>query len=247
MSASAAGEVRDRGAEFRRRIHEGPSPPSPTPPAPHSRPARRRSCTAGKEITKCLRTTPAVARFGRPRHDDRRTRKHCGRRPPVSAAPSSTSRCGVVNAASAARDRGRPEHTPPLLPGLPLTSTPGRGMRRGWLHDRRLTGNRPESCATRREADGYPQSASLRFPIVNRPRFGGGSDPTRGWAMPAPRKYPSELRERAQRLVAEAREQEPTLSLNQAVLRIGPRVGSSRIRCGAGASRPISMPGCVPG
>ena len=43
--------------------------------------------------------------------------------------------------------------------------------------------------------------------------------------MPAPRKYPNELRERAQRLVAEAREQEPALSLNAAVQRIGPRVG----------------------
>ncbi len=43
--------------------------------------------------------------------------------------------------------------------------------------------------------------------------------------MPAPRKYPNELRERAQRLVAEAREQEPELSLNAAVHRIGPRVG----------------------
>ncbi|MDQ3476290.1 MAG: transposase [Actinomycetota bacterium] len=43
--------------------------------------------------------------------------------------------------------------------------------------------------------------------------------------MPAPRKYPLELRERAQRLVAEAREQEPGLSMNAAVLRIGPRVG----------------------
>ena len=43
--------------------------------------------------------------------------------------------------------------------------------------------------------------------------------------MPAPRKYPNELRERAKRLVQEAREQEPELSLNQAVLRIGPRVG----------------------
>jgi len=43
--------------------------------------------------------------------------------------------------------------------------------------------------------------------------------------MPAPRKYPSELRERAKRLVFEAREQEPDLSLNAAVLRIGPRVG----------------------
>ena len=43
--------------------------------------------------------------------------------------------------------------------------------------------------------------------------------------MPAPRKYPPELRERAQRLVAEAREQEPELSLTVAVARIGPRVG----------------------
>jgi transposase-like protein len=43
--------------------------------------------------------------------------------------------------------------------------------------------------------------------------------------MPAPRKYPPELRERSQRLVAEARAQEPSLSLHQAVLRIGSRVG----------------------
>lgn len=43
--------------------------------------------------------------------------------------------------------------------------------------------------------------------------------------MPAPRKYPNELRERAQRLVAEAREQEPDLSMTAAVARIGVRVG----------------------
>jgi len=43
--------------------------------------------------------------------------------------------------------------------------------------------------------------------------------------VPAPRKYPNELREWAQRLVVEAREQEPGLSLNAAVKRIGPRVG----------------------
>jgi transposase-like protein len=43
--------------------------------------------------------------------------------------------------------------------------------------------------------------------------------------MPAPRKYPQELRERSQRLVVEARAQDPSLSLNQAVLRIGARVG----------------------
>lgn len=43
--------------------------------------------------------------------------------------------------------------------------------------------------------------------------------------MPAPRKYPDELRERAQRLVQEAREQEPGLSLTAAVKRIGARIG----------------------
>jgi transposase len=43
--------------------------------------------------------------------------------------------------------------------------------------------------------------------------------------VPAPRKYPHELRERAMRLVAEAREQEPDLSMNAAVKRIAPRVG----------------------
>ena len=43
--------------------------------------------------------------------------------------------------------------------------------------------------------------------------------------MPAPRKYPPELRDRAVRLVLEARAVEPELSLNAAVLRIGPRVG----------------------
>mgnify|MGYP003509413728 CR=1 FL=1 len=51
------------------------------------------------------------------------------------------------------------------------------------------------------------------------------SKPRKGGVMPAPRKYPNELRERAKRLVQEAREQEPELSLNAAVLRIGPRVG----------------------
>lgn len=43
--------------------------------------------------------------------------------------------------------------------------------------------------------------------------------------MPAPRKYPDELRERAVRLVLEARAEEEKLSLNAAVQRIGPRVG----------------------
>ena len=43
--------------------------------------------------------------------------------------------------------------------------------------------------------------------------------------MPAPRKYPNELRERAVRLVTESREQDSGLSLNQAVIRIGLRTG----------------------
>jgi transposase len=43
--------------------------------------------------------------------------------------------------------------------------------------------------------------------------------------MPAPRKYPDELRERAIRLVREARAEDPKLSLNAAARRIAPRVG----------------------
>ena len=43
--------------------------------------------------------------------------------------------------------------------------------------------------------------------------------------MPAPRKYPDELRERSIRLVSEAMAEDRSLSLNGAVKRIGPRVG----------------------
>ena len=43
--------------------------------------------------------------------------------------------------------------------------------------------------------------------------------------MPAPRKYPNELRERVQRMVAEAMTEDSSLSLDAAVKRIGPRVG----------------------
>jgi transposase len=43
--------------------------------------------------------------------------------------------------------------------------------------------------------------------------------------MPAPRKCPQELRDRAMRLAMEAMAEDPGLSLNAAVLRIGPRVG----------------------
>jgi transposase len=46
--------------------------------------------------------------------------------------------------------------------------------------------------------------------------------------MPTPRKYPPELRERAVRLVFEAREQDLELSLNAAVVRIGERVGVNK-------------------
>jgi transposase len=43
--------------------------------------------------------------------------------------------------------------------------------------------------------------------------------------MSAPKKYPPELRERALRLVAEAREQDPELSVTAAAVRIGQRMG----------------------
>ena len=43
--------------------------------------------------------------------------------------------------------------------------------------------------------------------------------------MPAPRKYPQELRERALRLVNEAMAEDPELSLNAAVKSVGGRVG----------------------
>jgi len=49
--------------------------------------------------------------------------------------------------------------------------------------------------------------------------------PREDQVMPALRKYPPELRERAMRLVAEARKEDPELSLNAAVVRIGQRVG----------------------
>jgi len=43
--------------------------------------------------------------------------------------------------------------------------------------------------------------------------------------MPPGRKFPDELRERAVRLVREAREQDDSLSMHAAVSRVGPRVG----------------------
>lgn len=61
--------------------------------------------------------------------------------------------------------------------------------------------------------------------IMNRPGLVEGLKPRESGLVPAPRKYPNELRERALRLVSEAMAEDPHLSLNGAVLRIGPRVG----------------------
>ena len=65
--------------------------------------------------------------------------------------------------------------------------------------------------------------------------------------MPAVRKYPQELRDRAQRLVVEARQQDPELSLNQAVKRIGERVGVNpdtlRVWCKQAAIDAGELPG----
>jgi transposase len=68
--------------------------------------------------------------------------------------------------------------------------------------------------------------------------------------MPALRKYPQELRDRAVRLVYEARKEDPELSLNAAVVRVGQRVGvnadtlrarlpTGRAPVGSRPSRPI--------
>ena len=46
-----------------------------------------------------------------------------------------------------------------------------------------------------------------------------------GQTMPAPRKYPQELRDRAIRLVQEARQEESGLSVTAAVTRIGTKIG----------------------
>ncbi len=43
--------------------------------------------------------------------------------------------------------------------------------------------------------------------------------------MPAPRKFSDEMRDRAKRMVREARQQEPGLSVNAACKRIGPQLG----------------------
>jgi transposase len=49
--------------------------------------------------------------------------------------------------------------------------------------------------------------------------------PRESGSVPAPRKYPDELRERVVRMVAEAMAEDLRLSVNAAVKRTGPRVG----------------------
>lgn len=61
---------------------------------------------------------------------------------------------------------------------------------------------------------------------LKRPGSDGRSEPHgKVGVVAAPRKYANEFRKRAQRLVAEARAEDPGMSLNHAVLRIGPRLG----------------------
>jgi transposase len=63
---------------------------------------------------------------------------------------------------------------------------------------------------------------------MKRPRVDGGFEPTRGWSDASTEEVPPELRERAIRLVLEAREKDAELSLNAAVMRIAPRVGINK-------------------
>ena len=72
--------------------------------------------------------------------------------------------------------------------------------------------------------------------------------------MPAPRKFSDEMRQRAKRMVREARAQEPGLSVNAACKRIGPQLGilldREKGRGVYGARKmpgaPVSRPGGAP-
>jgi hypothetical protein len=61
--------------------------------------------------------------------------------------------------------------------------------------------------------------------VLNCPRFDAWSDSTGRWDYAGSEEYPQELRERALRLVDEAMAEDPSLSINQAVIRIGEPVG----------------------
>lgn len=69
--------------------------------------------------------------------------------------------------------------------------------------------------------------------------------------MGAPRKYPDELRQRAVRMVGEVRAEDPRLSLNGAVTRVGPKLGinSDTLRgwCKQAAQDQVSGPGTPAG
>jgi hypothetical protein len=65
---------------------------------------------------------------------------------------------------------------------------------------------------------------SRRLVRLNRPGSGGGLIPWKQELCHVP-KYPNQLYEQAQHIVATAISQDPALSLNGAVIRIGPRVG----------------------
>jgi transposase len=67
---------------------------------------------------------------------------------------------------------------------------------------------------------------------LNRPGVVAGLSPREGGSVPAPRKYPDELRERALRLVQETANEDPSLSLNAAARRTAGWSGSCRTCCG---------------
>jgi hypothetical protein len=61
--------------------------------------------------------------------------------------------------------------------------------------------------------------------------------------VPAPRKYSQELRDRSLRLVSEAMAEDPSLSMNQAMKRIGERSRWCRTGSWAGSSSTTLTPG----
>ena len=65
--------------------------------------------------------------------------------------------------------------------------------------------------------------------------------------VPAPRKYPQELRERTMRLVQDVRQGDPGLSLNGAVVRIGQRTGVNPDTLRGVQAGPTSTPAVEPG
>ncbi len=65
--------------------------------------------------------------------------------------------------------------------------------------------------------------------------------------MSTARKYPQELRERAVRLVEEARREDPALSLNQAAVRISVRVGVNKDTLYGWCKRALVDAGELPG